>query len=296
MLDLTKIYYFVVVAKYENLTEAARELHISQPALSKAIINLEEELGVNLFYRQGKRLYINNNGRFFMERANKLLAEVDYLKKELIENDGELQANLSVITTLPYSIMDLFSSFLDDYPNTKLKQVSLSKENLQDFIERGLHDLCITTEQIEHPNLEWIPLVEERIYLSVPKSHPFAERDSIDLMDLNDENLAFIGLLETFAFRKLTDEYCAQNGVTINYQIEVEESTAILHLVRSGHGVSFSPKYATNLYRDEIKHVLINDVKFMRTVGILKHKHYYQSKRAQAFLESAAAFFEEGGL
>ena len=57
MIDLTKLHYFVVVAKYENLTEASKELHISQPALSKAIANLEDDLGISLFYRQGKRLY-----------------------------------------------------------------------------------------------------------------------------------------------------------------------------------------------------------------------------------------------
>ena len=231
-----------------------------------------------------------------MERANKLLAEVDYLKKELIENDGELQANLSIISTLPYSIMDLFSSFLDDYPNTKLKQVSLSQENLQDFIDRGLHDLCITTEQIIHPNLEWIPLVNEDIYLSVPKSHPFATKESIEVEELGDERLAFIGLLESYKFRQLTDELCSNAGITIRYNIEVDESTAILRLVRAGHGVSFSPKNATKLYEEDIAHILINSPNFSRTIGILKHKHYYQTKRAQEFMQAATTFFEEGNM
>ena len=293
MVDLTKLYYFVVVAKYENLTEAARELHISQPALSKAIINLEEELEVSLFSRQGKRLYLNNNGRFFVEKANKLLAEVDSVKKELVENDGEVQSKMSIITTLPYSILDLFTEFLVDFPDTKLKQVSLNEENLQDYIERGLHDLCITTDRVDHPNLEWIPLVDEAIYLSVPKSHPFAHKTKLYVEDLADSSLNYIGLLESYTFRKLTDDYCANAGVHIEYKIEVDESTAILRLVKAGQGVSFSPKYATNLYEEDIAHILIDDPLFTRTIGILKHKHYYQTSRVQAFLQSATAFFEE---
>ena len=293
MIDLTKLHYFVVVAKYENLTEASKELHISQPALSKAIVNLEDELGISLFYRQGKRLYLNKNGEFFKIRADKLLAEVDYLKKELIELDGETQVHLSIISTLPYSIIELFNSFLDEFPTTKLRQVSLSTENMADFIERGVHDLCITTEKVEHPNLEWIPLVEERIYLSVPKSHPFANKESIDINEFADERLKFVGLLESFAFRKLTDEFFLQHGINLNYQIEVEESTAVLHLVRAGKGVSFSPQYAIDLYPSQIKHIPINDLNFKRTIGILKHKHYYQTKRAKAFINSAMEYFKE---
>lgn len=293
MIDLTKLNYFVVVAKHENLTEASKELHISQPALSKAIMNLESEMGVHLFYRQGKRLFLNKTGIFFKERAEKLLSEVHDLTKELSEIDGEVQQQLSIISTLPYSIIELFNSFLNEYPTTKLRQVSLSHENLMDFIERGMHDLCITTEKIEHPNLEWIPLVEEPIYLSVPISHPLAQLDAIPLDVLKQGDLPFIGLLEIFNFRKLIDELCSNNGISINYQIEVQESTAILQLVRYGKGVSFSPAYAIHLYKDEVKHIQILDAQFKRTIGILKHKYYYQTHRAQAFLSLALQFFEE---
>ncbi|WKA59122.1 LysR family transcriptional regulator substrate-binding protein [Planococcus shenhongbingii] len=123
--------------------------------------------------------------------------------------------------------------FFDDYPNVMCQQVPLSKENLQQFIENGKYDLCITTEKINHSNVEWVPLFEEEIFLTVPKSYKEANTETIDLMDL-DDNLPFIGLTDQYSFRQFTDQFCKSVGYTPFYQVELEEATTILQLVKNG--------------------------------------------------------------
>ena len=102
-MDLIKLKYFYTTAKLENMSLAAKELLISQPALSKAITNLEAELEMDLFFRNGKRISLNENGRFLFKRAERIFSEVSNLEHSLEERKGEGGGNLSIVTTLPYT-------------------------------------------------------------------------------------------------------------------------------------------------------------------------------------------------
>src|SRR4051812_18764690 len=153
-MDLIKLKYFYTIAKWENMTIAAKELLISQPALSKAITNLESELEMDLFFRNGKRISLNDNGRFLFQRAERIFSEVNSLKRSLEERKGEGGGNLSIVSTLPYTFTNIIDLFINDHPNVRFQQVPLSKENLQQFVENGKYDMCITTERITHSNVE----------------------------------------------------------------------------------------------------------------------------------------------
>ena len=183
-MDLIKLKYFYITAKLENMSLAAKELLISQPALSKAITNLEAELEMDLFFRNGKRISLNENGSFLFKRAERIFSEIRHLERGLEERRGEGDGNLSIVTTLPYTFTNIIDLFFNEYPHVKYRQVPLSKENLQQFIENGKYDVCITTEKIDHPNVEWVPLFEEEIFLTVPKSYKEAKAGTIDLMEL----------------------------------------------------------------------------------------------------------------
>jgi LysR family transcriptional regulator, transcription activator of glutamate synthase operon len=290
-MDLIKLKYFYTTAKLENISLAAKELLISQPALSKAITNLESELEMDLFFRHGKRISLNDNGRFLFQRAERIFSEVGNLEHSLEERKEEGGGNLSIVTTLPYTFTNIIDVFFNDYPNVRCKQVPLSKENLQQFIESGKYDVCITTESINHSNVEWVPLFEEEIYLTVPKSFREANTETIDLMDLED-SLPFIGLTNQYSFRQFTDQFCKSVGYSPFYQVEVEEATTILQLVKNGRGAAFTPETSVNLYEDKIKHLKIKNGKFTRTIGLLKHKYLYPTKISQAFIAHCNNYFQ----
>jgi LysR family transcriptional regulator, transcription activator of glutamate synthase operon len=290
-MDLLKLKYFYTTAKMENISLASKELLISQPALSKAISNLESELEMDLFFRNGKRISLNENGRFLFKRVERIFSEVHHLERELQERRGEGSGHLSIVTTLPYTFTNIVNIFLDEYPHVKCKQVPLSKENLQQFIENGKYDVCLTTEKIDNPNVEWVSLFEEDIYLTVPKSYKEIKKGTIDLFEL--DNFPFIGLTNQYSFRKFTDQFCESIGFSPNYQVEVEEATTILQLVKNGRGASFTPETSVNLYEDKIKHLKIENKKFRRTIGLLKHRYFYPTKISEAFIEHCQHYFQD---
>lgn len=290
-MDLVKLKYFYVTAKLENMSLAAKELLISQPALSKAISNLESELGMDLFFRHGKRISLNENGKYLFERVENIFVYLQNLEYSLAERREDGNGHLSIVTTLPYTFTNIIDPFLNDHPNIKYHQVQLSKENLQQYIEYGKYDVCITTEEIEHPNVEWVPLIEEEIYLTMPKSYIEKKTGSIDLMEI--KNYPFIGLTKHYRFRQVTDHICQSIGYVPNYQVEVEEATTILQLVKNGHGAAFTPETSMNLYENKLKHLRIENGEFKRTIGLLRHRYTYPSKITEAFIAHCHRYFEE---
>ena len=272
------------------MSHAAKELLISQPALSKAIAQLEEELEMDLFYRNGKRITLNSNGEFLFKRAERIFAEILDLERGLREFREQGNGELSIVTTLPYTFTNILNEFLNFYPTIKYKQVPLSKDNLEQFIEYGKFDLCITTEKLNHPNVEWLPLFNEEIFLTVPSTYPEAKLESVHLSELR--SLPFIGLTAEYRFRQLTDNFCQENGYTPEYQVEVEEATTILQLVKNGRGAAFTPETSMNMYDDKIKHVRIENGEFTRTIGLLKHKYTYTTAISKAFIQHCYDYFE----
>jgi len=289
-MDLNKLKYFYITAKHENMSLAAKELLISQPALSKAITNLEAELEMDLFFRNGKHISLNENGKFLFIEVERVFSVIRDLERGLEERRGEGDGNLSIVTTLPYTFTNIIDLFFDEYPNVKYQQVPLSKENLQQFIENGKYDVCITTEKIEHSNVQWIPLFEEEIFLTVPKSYKEANTGTIDLMKL--DNISLIGLTNQYSFRQFTDQFCNLVGYTPIYQVEVEEATTILQMVKNGRGAAFTPETSVNLFEDKIKHLKIENGKFTRTIGLLKHRYTYQTKITEAFVSHCLRYFQ----
>jgi LysR family transcriptional regulator, transcription activator of glutamate synthase operon len=293
-MDLLKLRYFYETAKLENMSNASKVLLISQPALSKAIAQLEEELEMDLFYRNGKRISLNANGQFLFNRLERIFAEVRDLERALSERREEGNGELSIVTTLPYTFTNILNEFFNLYPNIKYKQVPLSKDNLEQFIDYGKFDLCIVTEKIEHPNVEWIPLFEEEIFLTVPMSFEEAKTDIIDIKNLR--SLPFIGLTQDYRFRQLTDSFCESMGYSPEYQVEVEEATTILQLVKNGRGAAFTPETSVNLYDNNIKHLRIANGKFSRTIGLLKHRYSYPTAISQAFIKHCYQFFNHDDM
>lgn len=279
------------MAKYENISTAAKELIISQSALSKSIRSLEDELRMDLFFRNGKRISLNKNGQFLYDRAKRIFSELENLEEAMSEQRGEGNGRLSIITTLPYTFTNLITSFMDNYPGIYYQQLPLSKENLHNFVENGQYDICITTEEIIHPNVKWIPLIEEEIFLTVPSSFPQSPFSEIDLHAFKD--MPFIGLQKNYHYRKLTDQLCSNYGFLPDYRVEVEEATAILQLIKRGKGLSFTPRTSINPADDLLKHLCIKNGPFSRKIGILQHNYMYQTEIIDNFIEYCHLYFKD---
>ena len=124
-MELSQLRYFKALAENGNLTQTASKLYLSPPALSASISNLEKELGVQLFDRVGRRMFLNRNGTLFLKRIDNALSILDYAKAEVSDIGSKNGSTVHVATTSPNVFQNAFFSFWKEYPNYKISHESL---------------------------------------------------------------------------------------------------------------------------------------------------------------------------
>lgn len=290
-MELLQLRYFQTTAKLEHITKAAQELNVSQPALSQTISRLEEDLGVPLFNREGRNIYLNDFGKAFLNRVNRIFQELNDGKRELLDLQESLEQSISITIALPYILPHLIVDFLKIYPKIKINQSIANTNEMKILLENSEVDFCFFTEEIHGEEIEWVTLIEEEIFLSVPPNHHLATRTSISLEEVANET--FINRTSGYGFRDLTDQFCAQAGFKPYTPIELEEAGAILRLVEMGMGLSFTPELSLLRYSSpNTVEIPITYPVCKRTIGIAWNKNRFLNKSAIVFKEFIIDFFQ----
>ncbi|MBS4214034.1 LysR family transcriptional regulator [Neobacillus rhizophilus] len=238
-MELLQLRYFLKVAKLEHMTRAAQELRIAQPALSKTIARLEEDLGVPLFDRKGRNIRLNSFGKVYLKKVEKALMLLDEGRREVEDLAGYERGRVFLATTTHKCFSDVIGSFISLHPDVKLQITQASKREKIQQLRNGEIDFCITFPPIEQSGIEGLSFLTEKIYLAVPHTHRFANRRNIDLSEVADD--PFICIKKGNPFREMTDEFCQLAGFTPNIICEVDEHTAVVHFMSMGIGVAFIP-------------------------------------------------------
>ncbi len=295
-MDLLQMKYFQTVARLEHMTQAARQLSIAQPSLSQMIARLEEELGVSLFDRQGRQIRLNSFGRAFLWHVERILGELEEAKQEIADMAGIDRGCIALAIVIPHILPELLHSFLSDHPHVTFRLFHQhSSQTVLQQLEQGEIDLCITSPSIEQPNIDWIPLMRDEIYLMVPPEHPLAKRKSINLHEVEHE--PFISLKPGHTMRTLTDSFCQQAGFTPRMAFEGDDSSTIRSLITTGIGVGF----ASDLMLRGIPHPTISvalhikEPRCQRIIGLAWRKDHYQSLVAQQFRTFVIQYFKKWG-
>ena len=113
---------------------------------------------------------------------------------------------ISIAMTLPHILSKFFGNFLKDHPQVKIKHKQASISEMKFLLENAEIDICISTSPITGENIEWVPLREEEIFLSVPTTHRLSNHKTIDLREVSNET--FINLPQGYGFRDITDKFC----------------------------------------------------------------------------------------
>ncbi|MCM1193970.1 MAG: LysR family transcriptional regulator [Acetatifactor muris] len=187
-MELVQLEQLAAFEEYGTLSKAAEELHISQPTLTRAMKNLEEEFHVSLFERRKNKLELNENGRLACQYAKKVLQE----SRDMVERVRSLdRANhtISVGSCAPAPLWELLPMLTDLYYTLTVGSEMRGKESLIDGLNDGTYQIIILSEKLDNP--EWLCLHwgEEQLYFSLPKSHPLAGSDSLYLKDMDGENM-----------------------------------------------------------------------------------------------------------
>ncbi|MCY3035237.1 LysR family transcriptional regulator [Aerococcus sp. Group 2] len=275
--------YFKAVAEIGNMTSAAEELNVSQPAISRAIKQLEEDLGVDLFIRQGRSIHLNHYGETFLTYLDHSFSALSEGKRVVREISGLEHGEIVIGVTLPHVFPNLLSDFLHDYPKVRVKQYEAASGLMLEKLLKDQLDFWIATHEINHDQVETLPIISEEIFVTVSQKHPLAQAKQVFLSDLKAEK--FVGSSQGYSFRELTDGFCQQAGFTPNYQIELEDAAAIHKLVEAGYEISFTPKISLLSSQEKIIPLRVADYSIQRTISLVYKKDHYFSQAAKAFFD-----------
>ena len=187
-MELRVLKYFLVVAREENITRAAALLHVTQPTLSRQLMQLEEELGVKLFRRGKYHVSLTEDGMLLRRRAQEIVELAEKTEQEFQRQEGELAGDISIGTGESNSMTDLsrkIAAFRAGHPLVRFHIYSATADEIQERLEKGLLDLGMLTEPVDIGRYEFVRLPRrDRWGVWVDQGHPLAGKESVTPEDL----------------------------------------------------------------------------------------------------------------
>lgn len=284
-MDFDQLFYFQIVAKHKSLTKASEELNLSQPALSRSILRLEEEIGVPLLERKSRGVVLNQYGKVFLNSANQILSGMKETKQKIHDmvdpNHGII--SLAFIQTLGSSFVpDLISDFQQKFPNI---QFQLS-QNITGKILKGIHtaniDIGFCSPQDPHENLCSIPVLTEELFLIVPAAHRLAGKEQVNLCEVADD--PFILFKPETALHDLIENLCNDAGFSPRKVFEGYEERTVSDLVGANLGVAIVPRIP-DLDKGKISIIRVQSPKCFRVIQMVWRKNGYMSPAVSNFKE-----------
>lgn len=244
-----------------NLTEAARALYTSQPGVSKAIIELEDELGVEIFQRHGKRIRgLTEPGKAILQSVERILHEIDSLRQIAREFTTHDTGSLTVATSYAearYFLPKTISRFVARFPKVKLSVLQGTAQQLVEYVQEGTADIALMMEQdgeTDTGTIFSVPFSQWEYSLVVPHGHPLAQTGLVTLEDVAAYPL--ITYERSFPGRKRIERIFMQRGLKLEIPVSALTADVIKAYVELGMGVGLIVGLAYDSERDRHLHAI----------------------------------------
>lgn len=282
------------IATEQNFTKAAKLLYLSQPALSKQIRRLEENLDMILINRENNKISLTENGQVFLQYAERILALCEESCRALIDLKNGERGNLIVgasQTIGTYLLPRVLALFAQRYPQINLKvQVNSTRLIAKHIVNREI-DIAIVGGDIPqelNKNLLVESFVEDEFSLIIPRAHPFAKKKLITKEDLY--HLKFITLNSNSTIRKFIDNILTQNNIQtkqLKIIMQLNSIEGIKTAVSLGLGAAFvsSSAIEKEIQLKTIQILKIENIKINRTLSIISNPDCYRSKAFNFFYQ-----------
>ena len=288
-MELLQLRYFCVVAKHQNMTKAAAELMISQPALSKTIASLEKELGTPLFVRRNRSIFLNRAGEILYQKIDQSINLIDDTVSEIRELSNEPFGNVRLLVLSASSYMPgFYIAFHQRYPFIKLQ---LSNYIRYEHMFMYDCDFCITADAGFTPLAGncVVPILTERFVLAVQKQHPLAGRGSIHLKEAAPYPFVASNRREDLEF------YCLKAGFRPNIIAECDNGTTYEAFLRGGVGISVVPEITLgSVLPEDIVCIPLTYPVIERTISLTYDSRRRMSNAGQLFLQFCMEYFQAG--
>ncbi|WP_068674223.1 LysR family transcriptional regulator [Oceanobacillus sp. Castelsardo] len=288
-MNLKHLEYFRLLAEVKHYTLAAEQLSIAQPSLTYAISELEKELGVYLFERNGRNIRLTKYGYIFLEYVDQSLKTLEEGKRTLDDlispNKGKI--DLSFIYTLGSKFVPIMvKNFLRHEKHQDIS-FSFSQGTTQSLIE-GLksdkYDLAFCSYVEQEQEVDFIPLFKQELVLVVPSNHPLADYTSIDLKET--EPYPFVSFNKKSGLRGIVDLLFKEARIYPKIAYEVEEDSAAVGLVSMDYGIALMPNIWM-LKHFDVKVLSIINPPYERVIYMASIKNRYVSPVVHLFKDFA---------
>lgn len=289
-MELMQLAYFQVVATNQHITRSAEQLNVSQPAISTVISRLENELGVSLFDRSGRSIVLNEYGRVFLKRVNRILMDIDDAKKELRDMRQEGFQTISLSVTSPQFLRGIHG-FMESHPETKWQQSVNEISEIAAMLENGKIDMAITSPGIMDAGMESEILLKDEFMIAVPPDHPLAKKGGVTLQDIVNEK--FIALQKGFPFRTQCDQMFEDMGIKPNIVMECDHYLRG-ELLNANAGITMASRSAKyrKLYDEKICFIPIDGIKRTRNIVLSYPKGKYLTKVTREFCHYIEEYYK----
>lgn len=238
-MELRQLKYFIASADTLNFTLAAQQCFITQSTLSQQIKQLENELGVLLFERIGKRVFLTEAGHSFLPFARQTIADAEYGVQRLKDMEELRYGRLRIGTTFGLSalITDAIDCFSEQYPGIHLEVIFLKQDELIEAVKERKVDFALTFEMMEKDELlTEVPVATYHLCAIVSEDNPLAQQATVSLRQLSDYDICTPA--HGMNARRMFDDLTKKKGIDLQPKLEINEIHTLLHLVRTGRWIA----------------------------------------------------------
>lgn len=283
-----KLRIFYEVSKELNMTKAAEKLYISQPSISQSINDLEKDLGVKLFDRIGKRLYLTYEGDTFLNYTRRILNLYDEGVKVIKEINSLKRGKLKIgaSTTIGiYILPDIIGSFSKIYTNIDISLIIENTKNIVRLIEKNKIDIALVEGPAHSDEIDVEKFCDDELVFITSKDHPWTKAKKILQEDIEKEKI--ILREKGSGTREVFTTALAQKSINYNIFMELGHTEAIKKAVEAGLGISCISRRCV---KDEVSYgklaiCSVDNLKIKRSLYVIHHKDKYITNIIKTFLE-----------
>ena len=274
---------FIKVVQSKSITKAAKDLFISQPAVSLAIKEMEDYYGVKLFDRMSRRLYITNVGLDIYDKAVNIIKSIELLDEEIKSNTNSRKLKLGAAITFASCYLPNILNIVSTANINVISNIANSG-NLIDLVLNRQLDLAVIEGPVRSDKLVSTPLVNDHFVLIVNKSNALASKKSVTLNDLKQQ--AFISRESDSGTRLIIDNILLSNNIVIEPSIISTSTIAIISAVKANLGVSIISEHMFDLLEpDDIIKKTISGVDITIPFSIIYLKNKFLDHEFRSLLE-----------
>jgi DNA-binding transcriptional LysR family regulator len=292
-MDLRQLSYFLEVANHSSFSKASKSIHLSQPTLSKMVKNLEEELGIVLLDRSTRKVELTEAGKVVQSHAQIIINAKDHLLAAVADLT-QMKVGRFTLGLPPVIGASFFPKVIADfhklYPNITIQLVEEGGKRIEQMLMEGAIDLGVVVLPVDEQLFELVPIVERRLNLVMPISHPLSQRGKVRLADLCNES--FILFRHEFNLHDRVKEACIREGFEPQVAYESTQWDFIYELICADQGISLLPEtICARLDPGKVSVIRSIEPNIHWNIGIVWRKHGYLSHAARGWIEFAQQVF-----